>query len=487
MVSGLLYANIVQAPAREVVVAALLPNQTVLASATTDINGNYTLTVPQSTTMIIEAKAQLKKTGAPSWDIQVVDNTASGALYVLDSAAFNSGTTNITNKNLNAASGWTGAGYANPRASAPFAILDVAYNATQTIVSANSTIAMPQLLINWSVNNVPTTGNKAIGQIGTSHYDPQTGQLYILGKENVDTDENDSHVIAHEFGHYFEDKFSRSDSPGGPHGPGDKLTPAIAFGEGWGNAFSGMALNNDPLYIDTSGAAQAGTFGFDLTNPNSDPLSIGSYSEDSVQYVLYGLNTSFGFAPIYNVMANQQKTTNSFTNIYSFISYYKAAYPANSAAINALLTQKNISTTFIDPFDSTATEANNAGYANGLPIYTHITVAAAPASICTTDAFGFYNKLANDRYFYFQTSAAARTVTVAPITAGGMPNFVVYSAGTPIMASNNGASLTQTSVSVNSSLALPAGTYYGQVFDSNIYTGPANAVPVEICFAVSVN
>ena len=85
---------------------------------------------------------------------------------------------------------------------------------------------------------------------------PQTNPdgIYILGDFTAlggDTDEFDQSVIAHEFGHYVEDRFGRSDSIGGDHGGSATLLDLrVAFGEGWGNAFSGMVLG-DPIYRDS--------------------------------------------------------------------------------------------------------------------------------------------------------------------------------------------------------------------------------------------
>jgi hypothetical protein len=56
--------------------------------------------------------------------------------------------------------------------------------------------------------------------------------MFLLGKEDVDTDEFDTHVVVHEWGHYFESAVSRSDSPGGNHALGDLLDARLAFGEG---------------------------------------------------------------------------------------------------------------------------------------------------------------------------------------------------------------------------------------------------------------
>jgi len=160
-------------------------------------------------------------------------------------------------------------------------MLDSVYSAMQKVLSADSQTIFPPLQVNWSVNNVPSISiNYALGLISTSHY--TNGNLYILGDEDLDTDEYDDHVIAHEWGHYYEDKFSRSDSIGGPHGGEDTLDIRVAFGEGWGNAFSGMALE-DPVYFDTFGDAQANGFNFNVESGTS--TNKGWYNESSIQRI----------------------------------------------------------------------------------------------------------------------------------------------------------------------------------------------------------
>ena len=69
-------------------------------------------------------------------------------------------------------------------------------------------------------------------------------------ERNEDSDEYDRHIIIHEWGHYFEDKLSRADSIGGPHGLSDRLDFRVAFGEGWGNAIS--AIITDDVFIVTA-------------------------------------------------------------------------------------------------------------------------------------------------------------------------------------------------------------------------------------------
>ena len=312
---GLNYNSITQEKAKGVVVEAIDASNQVLGITTTDANGAYSIAdIPQSTDVKIRVFARLLKTGGtPSWDFKVVDNTNSEAQYVMDGSLKSSGTSDSQTRNLNASSGWGGSSYTGTRTAAPFAILGVVYQAIDKIKTAESQAIFDPLLINWSVNNIATDGDKTQGQISTSHYDATA--LYILGKADNDSDEYDTHVVAHEWGHYYEAKFSRSDSIGGVHGDGDRLDMRVAFGEGFGNAFAGMTLNN-PNYFDTLEASQAGGWSMNLeddrkTNP-------GWYSEGSIQRILYDLydsaddaddSLSLGFTPMHNLFIGAQKNT----------------------------------------------------------------------------------------------------------------------------------------------------------------------------------
>lgn len=465
LTSGLDYAKTVQSPARGVVVEAIDTGNALVASTVTDSFGAYSLPVPANSTVKIRVKAQMKST---AFDFQVVDNTNSKALYVMDSATFSSGTSAVT-KNLHAASGWGTTSYTGTRSAAPFAILDTVYKCVSKVVAADASAVFPTLQINWSVNNVSVGGNVSTGQIGTSYYSRSQKALYILGKADNDTDEYDDHVIAHEWGHYFEDNFSRADSIGGPHGNGDKLDPRVAFGEGWGNAFSGMATD-DRYYVDTSGSRQASRFYQDLSNANGDSDSIGWFSEDSIQYILYSLYKSIGFSPIYSVLVNEQKSANSYTTIYSFSafmrSYLESHMPSHTTTLNTLLASKNISSQ-ADQWDSGQTETNDGGTPASLPVYVRLNP-GTKTDLLVSDEFGTDNRLLSERFFVFTVSAGSRSIRIdRPSTSS--PCLAVMSSGQvvyPRTCQSSGVS------SVTVSLGnLSAGTYYGTIYENTYATG----------------
>lgn len=82
--------------------------------------------------------------------------------------------------------------------------------------------------------------------------------LYILGGANgdvdvADTDHFDESVIIHEYGHFLEKTFWRTDSPGGIHNGNLIIDPRLAFSEGFAN-FLPAAVTGSPQYLDTVGS-----------------------------------------------------------------------------------------------------------------------------------------------------------------------------------------------------------------------------------------
>ncbi len=330
-------------------VVQVIQGTTVLGSAVTDADGAYTVNYKASGTGEVRVYA-LTRTASPV--IQVQDNTDNRSIY----AVYMPVGTKTTGLDIHATSGWRGTAFdENARFASPFAVLDTMYTTSQAFIAARPAVVFPALKVNWSSNNVPQAGDVKVGQIGTSHFSPSENEIYVLGKAGADLDEFDNHVIAHEWGHFFEANLSRSDSPGGRHGPGDILDPRIAFGEAWGNALSAMVLK-DPVYFDclwTGG--NLGCFGWDSEtepNPTDDPTP-SAFSESSVLRILYDLydapsaaepfdKVSLGLGPIYDAMVGPEKTTDAVTTVASFITALKAQPNVTAADIDTLLANRNI-------------------------------------------------------------------------------------------------------------------------------------------------
>jgi cell wall assembly regulator SMI1 len=489
--AGLDFASTTHAPVRGATVEAIASmGGMVLATAKTSDTGTYSLTVPVRRQIFLRVKAEIVKAGTPAWNVRVRDNTSGGALYALDTSAFDSGSVATLARDINAPSGWstTSGSYASPRSAAPFALLDVAYQSMQLVLSADANAVFPNLVFYWSPANVPVDGNISLGEIYTTFFEPGVAStpaaIYVLGEEDVDTDEYDRHVIAHEWGHYYQWAFGRDDSIGGDHDPFEKLDLRVAFSEGWGDGFSGMALA-DPKYRDSYDAEQATDFGVNLEStgvPNR-----GWYSEGSVAKLVYDLfdggagdddAVQTGFGPLHAAIQSLT-STHALTGIHPFLKSVRAALPAQQAAIDTLANGQRIIAA-ADEFG--VGETNSGGGTIALPIYTVI-APGQTKNVCSTGAPGeTYNKLGNSSFLRFTLSASyTGTLSVSDPDVDADADVVLYRNGTEIGRSEEFGDESMP-------ITLSAGTYVLETYDSsNIYGDDFGIPPIgDTCIDVSL-
>jgi hypothetical protein len=501
--TGLDFTRTAPAPARGVTIEAIgSASQSVLATAVSDGAGQYTLSVPANTEMLLRMKAELRRSGAPSWLVTVRDNTSGDALYAVDTAPFNSGAAALR-RDVHAGSGWNGSSFAGTRAAAPMSVLDAAWQAMQLVLGAEPGIAFPELKMFWSARNVPcsegaggfcngTSAARARGEIGTSFYaeiGTQGPSIYVLGAADSDSDEFDQHVVAHEWGHYYQDNFSRDDSLGGPHSLNERLDLRVAFSEGWGNAFAGM-VKGDPVYRDSFGAQQRGDFSINVEN-NAVTFP-GWFSEASVQSVFYdafdvandGVDTvSLGFAPIHAAMRGAIRTTPAFTSVYALVNALRAAQPGQAGAIGALATGQLVT---LAPDDFGTGETNAGGSDLNIPIFPPMTSGTTRpicSSLPTGGTAAMYNKLGNRRFLRFTLQVGSTVSIVARNGRSGTdPDIVLYAAGV-----ERGRAEGETSGTETLTLPLQAGTYVAEVYEySNINgTAPRGTECFDVTLTIS--
>jgi hypothetical protein len=416
--NGLDYTQTFERPARRVVVEALRSNGALIASTATDDDGKYSVQVPGGTDVRIRAKAQSVVSSTPaapaSWSVSVRNNTNSNALYVLDSAVFNSGSAAQT-RDLRAASGWSNGSYSSTRAAAPFAMLDTMYAAIRFVVEQGGyTGVFPSLDLYWSTLNMGSSDFvPASGRIQTTgYYTFQSGVgngIYVLGNADLgvasDTDEYDQHVIAHEFQHYIEDRLSRSDSIGGDHSLSDRLDLRVAFSEGFADAFSAMVLD-DPMYRDSYGTGQQQEVHFDI---EANPTSVrGWYNEASVYSIAWdlfdtaadGVDTgSIGFKPMFDVFRDELRTGAALSSVFSFAAALKQQAGVDDALVNALVAREQIQAVAITPYADG--ETNDGGLPDALPVYAQLALNGPAVEVCGTRDAGIDNKLGNRRLLRF--------------------------------------------------------------------------------------
>jgi hypothetical protein len=398
--------------------------------------------------VFVRAKAQSRH-AAPGWDVRVLNNANSNALYVLDSTTFCTDSATIT-RNLTAESGWPdfgGNSYSGTRASAPFAILDSIYRAVQFLrANGGEGLDLSALSVYWSPENRSSNNwNPATGAIltGTQFLNtPIDGfppGIYVLGQEAVDTDEFDQHVVVHEFQHFVEDAISRTESPAGPHSINERLDMRLAFSEGFANAFSAMVLD-DPIYRDSYGTRQGEVFAVDFESNTYNPA--GWFNEGTVQSVIWDLYdaaadaqdaVSLGFTPMLDAFTDELRNGSALTSLYAFVAALKQDVGAPVGAIDTLVQARQVFGT--DAYG--AGETNFGDIIEASPVYSPIAVGGAPVRVCGTVEAGTYNMLGNRLFLRFSLPSAGDVTIRAEYAASGSeaggptpdPDIVLYRSG----------------------------------------------------------
>lgn len=377
--------KIINFPVRGVVVQLINPSDdAAVRTVATDADGKYFFSnVEQGHEYIVRVKAQLAKTRrdgvvtGPQYNFMVRDN-ASGKfgdakpLYTLEKRVAST----EDEVNLNAPLGFGEQGQLldpDKRKSAPFAILDVVYNAVSGIEATNANIQLRDLHIYWSANNtnvdaeltpeqkrtlsekeqaIELLRQKMNGKIDTSHFQAANDYpgLFLLGHADVDTDEFDRGVVGHEFGHYLQYAASYDASPGGSHGnsPVEFKDPSLSYSEGFGTAIGGL-LAKSQYYTDSKGTGQQAVgpgFSFALDLKKQPTAGNGFYSESSVAYLLYklGTNDSYGgFGAFWRGLTAMAQGYESST-VFTFLDRYSNASKATRAQLLQEAKEVNIRT-----------------------------------------------------------------------------------------------------------------------------------------------
>lgn len=350
-----------------VVVELQAENGNVLQTTTSESDGYYEFGgVAENLPVRVVAKAQLKQARTtpgvgPEFNFTVRDNTSEGSprrLYQLASSLVTTlaepeGENQI---DLRAKVGFDAQGRSlgnEQRQSAPFAILRVVKSATDKLQAFDPNITLPPLVLYWSGDNAGVSGDKSLGQIGTSHFDKSglAPGVYILGKADSDTDEFDQGVIGHEFGHYLQARLSYSDSPGDSHSFGDFKDASLAYGEGYGTAVGGLLSSSATphIYCDVSGPRQSEGSCNDLSKGVEAGGTNGFYSEATILHLMYQIGSlqGKGFAEFFSAVSKQKTAPHSST-IFSFLHHYLASNPDVSNEVQVLMMNNNIKTA--DPY-----------------------------------------------------------------------------------------------------------------------------------------
>lgn len=178
-----------------------------------------------------------------------------------------------------------------------FNILWAIYSANEKMrtISGNSTFVADKVTVFWKAGFNPYSYFGSPDSL-VSFYKTGERRLFILGGKSgdvktQDTDHFDNSVIIHEYAHFLEDAYGRSDSPGGYHDGINHIDARLAWSEGWANFYQSLIFENK-YYVDTIGfsgdTAESDGHGgigiiFNLTeNPSTAQFGKVSVSGDGI-------------------------------------------------------------------------------------------------------------------------------------------------------------------------------------------------------------
>lgn len=227
----------------------------IVQCAETDANGDFSFQLPKNSGSYTVAVAS--RASNSNYKAYVLNNPTDNVFYTV-SKSVSSGS-NTSGVQLVAKATGTLEGGA-------FNILDQIYKANKFLrdqtVNCSGTFSActpfsvaPEIHAYWAKGVNPGTYFGLTNPI--SFYLPGQSELYLMGGLNgdvdaSDTDHFDNSVIIHEYGHFIEDIYAQTDSPGGSHNGNSIIDPRLAWGEGWANFFQ-AAVTGNPVYRDTSG------------------------------------------------------------------------------------------------------------------------------------------------------------------------------------------------------------------------------------------
>lgn len=490
--SGLVQAqlspsDITAQPAKGIKVQALSCTGDIVSETTTDNQGRYTLSLTNLAQARIRSLAVLEQQGSgATWSVTIRDNTRSGEpIYAELTELINLNQASVT-RDILMVSGWGGVSFDQRRQSAPFAITATIKQSMDYLTQKGVVLNYPPLTVYWSAKNrsVNKTDIRR-GELATSFY--QNGAIYLLGHIPTDSDDMDQHVIAHEWGHYLEDKFSRSDSIGGSHSIRSRLDPRVSFSEGFGNAISAL-LMEDAKYRDALGSdAQFLGGGFDLEADeiNSAPPIKGWYSEHKVQSMLYDLHDGTNEAEdetveleisrLFSVMMQGHKSTPAFTTMVSFVDELLKQASEQKDTIVPLLEHHKMNA-LSDAWGTSVVTLGDLVVDSQAPLYK--TISEGKARVCLNSGVKPYNGVATRRFYRFTKDRAGQAVIDIEGPEGSSPSFRVWKSGQLIVEALS------SSTSVRRIFNLDQGEFILEATDLRVLNG--KSLTVSDCYMMNL-
>lgn len=260
---------------------------TVVQCGKTNDNGTFSIVIdkiPGTYTVTVNSRADNSDI-----KVSVLNDVTNNAPYSISSSPFIVGTGTVSPQAIGTFTAPITTASESDQKGAAFHILYNLWTANEFLRAntGNPAFVASKVSVYWKAGFNPGS------YVGTSSmlsfYIKGSSQLYILGGANgnsrtTDFDHFDDSVILHEYGHFLEDVYSKSDSQGGSHNGNFVIDPRLAWSEGFANFFQGAVVRSldavrGQYYIDITNGSNMGLV-FDLTDSGlstpADQVSVGA-------------------------------------------------------------------------------------------------------------------------------------------------------------------------------------------------------------------
>ncbi len=378
----------------------IMAGSSTLATGTTSTSGDFSITVPGTTAQSITALCVT--TSGPLLDVRVAnDDFTFGDLYSVSSAPVSSPGSGTVDMGTTLATAESDPGKA-------FNIWDVIQDGLEFVASpgANTSLPSVKLTVIWRATHTRTG----------SFFQGGATNKFIYAGVNAGYDDT---IIAHEFGHFVDNVFSKSDSPGGAHTLGDNNQDIrLSWSEGLAT-FLGSHVRNfkgyprPDIYVNTDGTNLSFSYEIESLNGNVTLANkTGSTNEVAVTAALWDITDGTGtgdgspgtdddtlarpFADVWKVLRNYLPTvTAPGITIEDFWDGWFSPIVNNGSllqmeAVFAAVNGIEFKLDALEP-DNSLAAAPNAGLAQVPPLGSGARVLINEVDLGTVDAVELYN------------------------------------------------------------------------------------------------
>ena len=326
--------------------------------------------------------------------------------------------------------------------------------------------------------------------------------IYLSGDPTFEAMELYPFVMSHEMGHFIQRSFSRSASPGGPHGFTDTEDARLAWGEGSASGIAALVLRTaeERRVFTASGQIIVQVIDIAHNTVNGNPRSwpIGWFQETTISNLMWAARDMTGsialspeavLAPMFTAQWNAQPWSGT---VWAYVNGLKAANAAVASQIDSWAGAHGIDATNDDVWGSVESHVGPPPTAHPaqdvLPPYTQIAV-GQPHQVCTAGAPNDYNKAGNARYLRLPADPTPRTLIVQG-PSGTIPDVLARGSDHISLGQNSVTVAAATSTAAETVVVIGDCSVMYSPFAADLKScsspAPPPAPPAEQCWTVTL-